>query len=74
MSLRKFEILSVELSPGGAGPQRAYRIKYRAIGHKEWVEDLLWVIARNEQEAREQAERDTAFIDVLKAGAGTEQP
>lgn len=26
------------------------------------------------QEAREQAERDTAFIDVLKAGAGTEQP
>ena len=26
------------------------------------------------QEAKEQAERDTAFIDVLKAGAGTEQP
>ena len=26
------------------------------------------------QEAKEQAERDTAFIDVLKAGAGTAQP
>ncbi len=57
MNLRKFEILSVELSPGGAGPERAYRIKYRAIRHKEWVEDLLWIIARNEQEARHQAEQ-----------------
>ena len=26
------------------------------------------------QEAKEQAERDTVFIDVLKAGAGTAQP
>lgn len=55
MNLRKFEILSVELSPGGAGPKRAYKIEYRAIRHKEWVVDLLWIIARNEQEAREQA-------------------
>ena len=55
MNLRKFEILSVELSPGGPGPERAYKIEYRAIRHKEWVVDLLWVIARNEKEAREQA-------------------
>lgn len=55
MNLRKFEILGVELSPGGAGPERAYKIKYRAIRYKEWVEDLLWIIARNEQEAREKA-------------------
>lgn len=55
MNLLKFEILSVELSPGGAGPKRAYKIEYRAIRHKEWVVDLLWVIASNEQEAREQA-------------------
>lgn len=55
MNLRKFEILSIELSPGGAGPKRPYKIEYRAIRHKEWIVDLLWVIARNEQEAREQA-------------------
>ena len=57
MNLRKFEILSVELSPGGPGPERAYKIKYRAIRHKEWVKDLLWIIARNEAEARHQAEQ-----------------
>ena len=57
MNLRKFEILSVELSPGGPGPERAYKIEYRAIRHKEWVVDLLWVIARNEAEARHQAEQ-----------------
>ncbi len=57
MNLRKFEILSVELSPGGAGPERAYRIKYRAIENKQWTENQLWVIARNEVEARHQAEQ-----------------
>ena len=55
MNLRKFEILSVELSPGGPGPNRAYKINYRAIKNKLWVEDLLWIIARNEKEARAQA-------------------
>ena len=55
MNLRKFEILSVELSPGGPGPERAYKINYRAIKNKLWEERQLWVIARNEQEARAQA-------------------
>ena len=55
MRLRKFEILSVELSPGGPGPERAYKINYRAIENKHWTENQLWVIAKNEREAREQA-------------------
>ena len=55
MNLRKFEILSVELSPGGPGPERAYTVNYRAIKNKVWVENKLWVIARTEKEAREQA-------------------
>ena len=57
MNLRKFEILSVELSPGGPGPERLYRINYRAIENKQWTENQLWVIARNETEARHQAEQ-----------------
>ena len=55
MNLRKFEILSVELSPGGPGPDRAYRINYRAIKNKLWVEKQLWIIARTEREARDKA-------------------
>ena len=55
MNLRKFEILSVELSPGGPGPDRCYKINYRAIRNKLWEERQLWVSARNEKDAREQA-------------------
>jgi hypothetical protein len=51
MKFRKFEILSAELSPGGPGPERLYRIKYRAIVNKQWVEGELSSLGRNEQEA-----------------------
>ena len=54
---RKFEILSVELSPGGAGPIRSYWVRYRGIVNKQWVEQGLWSNGRNEQEARKKAEQ-----------------
>jgi hypothetical protein len=54
--LRKFEILNAKLSPGGPGPERAWKITYKAIRDKLWVESHLWIIARNEKEARSKAE------------------
>ena len=57
MKPRKFEIISVELSPGGPGPTRSYRVKYRAIENKKWVEREIWSVGRNETEARNKAEQ-----------------
>lgn len=53
MRLRKFEIINVELVPGGPGPERAYKVYYRAIKDKKWVESFLWSIGKNEKEARD---------------------
>lgn len=53
--MRKFEITDVRLSPGGPGPERIYEIFYKAIVKKQWVERSLWVVARNDSEARDQA-------------------
>lgn len=57
MKLRKFDVLSAELSPGGPGPDRLYRIKYRAIVNKQWVEKEVWSIGRNEEDAIARARR-----------------
>jgi hypothetical protein len=54
--VRKFEILNIELSPGGPGPDRAWKITYKAIRDKLWVENHLWIIARTEKEAKSKAE------------------
>jgi hypothetical protein len=53
--LRKFEILDIIGEPGGSGPDRFFKIKYKAIVNKEWVEKTLGVIARNKDEARQEA-------------------
>ncbi len=55
MKIRKFEILDVIDSPGGSGPERAFKIKYKGIVNKEWKESELWVIAKNKDDAKEQA-------------------
>ena len=55
--MRKFEILSIEGDPSGPGPDRAWKIFYKAIENKKWVRKSLWVIARNLKEAKEEAER-----------------
>jgi hypothetical protein len=56
-TLRKFEILNVELNPGGPGPERLYIVKYRAIKNKQWIEGYFYIVARNEKEARNKAEQ-----------------
>lgn len=53
--MRKFEVLAVEESPGGPGPDRLWKIHYKAIVKKQWKTDSLWIIARNAKQAREQA-------------------
>ena len=53
--MRKFEILDVELSPGGPGPERAWRVHYKAIVSKKWVEDQLWILACTAEQARAKA-------------------
>lgn len=57
MKIRKFQIIDVQLSPGGAGPEQAWRVKYRAIVDKRWVEQTLFVLAKNQSDARAQAEK-----------------
>jgi hypothetical protein len=54
-NLRKFEILDIISDPSGAGPDRFFEIKYKAIKNKEWTEGVLTIIARNKDEAREKA-------------------
>lgn len=53
--MRKFEILSISLNPGGPGPDRIWDVQYRAIRNKVWIEDKLMIVARNEAEARRKA-------------------
>ena len=55
MNLRKFVIMSVEMDMSGPGPDRAFKIHYRAIKNKVWVENKLWIIAKTAKEAREKA-------------------
>lgn len=53
--MRNFEVLSVEESPGCPGPDRVWKIHYKAYVKKHWKTDELWVVARNAKQAREQA-------------------
>jgi len=57
MKMRKFEVLSVELSPGGPGPEQAWSCTCRYIKGKQWVETKLWSVARNAQEAKRDLEQ-----------------
>ena len=54
---RKFEVLSVELVPGGSGPERSYRCKCRYIKDKLWAEGDLWSIGRTAEEAKRKLEQ-----------------
>lgn len=53
--MKKFEVLSVEEEPGGSGPERVWKIHYKAYVKKQWVQDTLLIIARNATQACEQA-------------------
>lgn len=53
--MRKFEILDIELSPGGPGPDRIWKVLYKAIRSKKWVTKSLWIVARNFEKARSKA-------------------
>jgi hypothetical protein len=53
--MRNFEVLSVEESPGGPGPDRAWKVHYKAYVKKQWKTDVLWMIARNANQAKERA-------------------
>lgn len=55
--MRKFEILEVILVPGGPGPEYSFKVKYKAIRKKVWVNDWMWFMACNEKEARHKAEQ-----------------
>lgn len=56
--LRKFTITKIEEMVGGPSPNRLYRVYYRAIIDKIWIDNYLNIIARNEKEARSLAEAD----------------
>lgn len=57
MKKRKFEILTIELSPGGPGPERLYRCNCRFIKDKKWIEQELLAVARNAEEAKRKLEQ-----------------
>lgn len=61
--MRNFEILDIEIDMSGPGPDRLFRIQYRAYIKKQWVERAVHVLARNEDQAREKAL--TQFSDKL---------
>lgn len=54
--LKHFEVLSVEIVPGGAGPDRCWKVYYKAYMKKKWVEDYLWSFGRTADQAKERAE------------------
>lgn len=54
---RKFEIVGVEESLGGAGPERLFKIKYKAIENKKWTDGTVWMVAKNKEEAKEKSLR-----------------
>lgn len=53
--MRFFEVISVEPELGGAGPERFWRVHYKAYVKKKWVIKTLGIVARNAKLAREQA-------------------
>ena len=55
MKLRHFEVLGVEGSAGSAGPDRGWKIHYKAIRNKQWITGYCWMIARTAKEAKEEA-------------------
>lgn len=57
MDLRKFEVIKVILHPGMPGPDRLWKVYYKAIKNKLWIEDTLWIVAKNEPEAKHKAEQ-----------------
>jgi hypothetical protein len=55
MKTRKFEIINVVEDLGGSGPDRFFKIKYKGIQNKKWIEKELFVSARNKDDARNKA-------------------
>ena len=55
MRLRKFEILSIEEEPGSSGPLRFFKIHYKAIKDKEWINGSLYSNGRTKEEAYKNA-------------------
>lgn len=55
MNMRKFEVLSVEESPGGPGPDRLWKAHYKAYVKKQWKTSALWMVARTAVQAKERA-------------------
>ena len=53
--MRHFEILSVVVDPGAPGPERLWKIYYKAYKNKKWIQTTLWIEGRNEKQARERA-------------------
>lgn len=57
MKYRKFKVLSVELSPGGPGPDRLWNCKCSFIKDKQHVEAILMSIGRTADEAKRKLEQ-----------------
>ena len=53
--MTKFEILNVHAEPGAPGPDRFWKIHYRARVKKELITSTLTIIARTEAQARDRA-------------------
>lgn len=52
---RKFEVLEVMDTIGGSGPNRCFKIKYKAIIKKQWVEKELYIVSNNKDNAKKEA-------------------
>lgn len=57
MKLRKFEVLSVVLNPGGPGPERLWDCKCKFIKDKQHIERTLMAVARTADEAKRKLEQ-----------------
>ena len=57
MKKRKFEVLSVTLSPGGPGPDRLWNCMCRFIEDKKYIEKNLMALARTAAEAKHKLEQ-----------------
>lgn len=53
--MTKFEILNVDVEPAGTGPDRFWKIHYRARVKKELITSTFMIMARTEAQARDRA-------------------
>ena len=57
MKLRHFEVTDAEGTSGSPGPERAWKVGYKAIRDKKWITGFVWMIARTAKEAKEEANK-----------------